>query len=211
MNSVILYRRNFENELSITAKMVPAPRAWPAGRVRRARHRRAGATRPGPGCAENVHQDHVKDHLLYGRAPFQQGEGGPECSKVRASSIIPNSRVLVWVSTGILPVSDSTTRKKATAAKRWAAAALGQRGAVHRGHGIGQVGRGDEGDGENHKKDRRLDQSPKCHSPAAPELGIGVARVERGQGHGEAPRARMSPRHDVAHVPERERKVVSTG
>jgi hypothetical protein len=51
---------------------------------------------------------------------LSRARAGPECSKVRASSIIPNSRVLVWVSTGILPVSDSTTKKKATAARRWA-------------------------------------------------------------------------------------------
>ena len=39
---------------------------------------------------------------------------------MRASSIIPNSRVLAWVSTGMRPVSLSTTKKKASAASRWA-------------------------------------------------------------------------------------------
>ena len=51
---------------------------------------------------------------------FNRASAGPECSKPRASSIIPNSRVLACVSTGIRPVSDKTTRKKATAANRCA-------------------------------------------------------------------------------------------
>ena len=51
---------------------------------------------------------------------FKRASAGPECSKPRASSIIPNSSVLAWVSTGIRPVSDSTTRKNATATNRCA-------------------------------------------------------------------------------------------
>ena len=51
---------------------------------------------------------------------FKRASGGPECSRVRASSIMPNSRVPEWVSTGMRPVSTRTTRKKATAASTWA-------------------------------------------------------------------------------------------
>ena len=42
----------------------------------------------------------------------------------------------------------------------------------------------------------------------APLVSGVIARVERGQGHGEAPQGEDEPpAHDVAHVPERERKV----
>ena len=56
---------------------------------------------------------------------FKRANSGPECSRVRASSIIPNSRVPAWVSTGMRPVSFNTTRKKATAARMWAGRTTG--------------------------------------------------------------------------------------
>ncbi len=50
----------------------------------------------------------------------RRASAGPECSRVWASPIMPNSSVPEWVSTGMRPVSASTTRKNATAASMWA-------------------------------------------------------------------------------------------
>ncbi|MGA3005740.1 MAG: hypothetical protein ABSE20_28895, partial [Acetobacteraceae bacterium] len=44
---------------------------------------------------------------------------GPECSTTRASSIWPNSSVEPWFSTGIRPVSLSTSMKNAAIISRW--------------------------------------------------------------------------------------------
>ena len=51
---------------------------------------------------------------------FSSAKYGPECSKLLASSIMPNSLVPVCVSTGIRPVSCRITMNSAAAASRWA-------------------------------------------------------------------------------------------
>ena len=44
---------------------------------------------------------------------------GPECSATRPSSIWPNSSVPPWFSTGMRPVSVSTSMKNAAIISRW--------------------------------------------------------------------------------------------
>jgi hypothetical protein len=52
---------------------------------------------------------------------FRSAISGPACSKMRASSIMPNSRVDEELSMGIRPVSTRSTRKKAAIAVTWLA------------------------------------------------------------------------------------------
>ena len=71
---------------------------------------------------------------------------------------------------------------------------------------VGQVGRRHERDGEGDKEDRRLHERSEGHRPAASQLGVGTASLERRQPDRKArEREDETSAQDVAHVPERQR------
>ena len=70
---------------------------------------------------------------------------------------------------------------------------------------VGQVGGGYERHRERDEQDRRLDEGPEGHGPAAAQLGVRAARLRCGRGHGETGQAQdEGAAEDVAHGAQRQ-------